>query len=135
MARRFRKNTGAQEQGAQQAPASSNVAYVVSHLNRGLIFNLPDGKKVRLAGLNDNLRGQPKGVLAVGGGVYTKISADEWEYISKTYSDFAPILNGLIYAEASAGAAKAAARERQELRSGFEPVDPAKTRTQADKAN
>lgn len=114
---------------------TSGDVYVCSHLHRGILFDMPDGKRVRIGGVSDSLRGKAKGIIATGGGVYTKISADEWEYISKTFAELAPIKNGLIYAEDTAARAKAAIREKEELRDGFEPIDPAKTKTAAtDKA-
>lgn len=124
MARKTRTVTGA------QAPASAkaNDVFVCSHLHRGLLFDMPDGSRVRIGGVNDALRGKAKGIIATGGGVYTCISADAWAYISKTYAELDPIKHGLIYAEESASRAKAAIREKEELRDGFEPVDPEKSK-------
>ena len=137
--KRFQSNTQAakteqQEQG-RAAPAVQNSSptevYVCSHLHKGVIFDMPDGKKVRIAGINDRLRGASKGIIATGGGIYTKVDAASWDYIIKTFADYQAIKNGLMYAETSAGRAKAAIRERDELRDGFEPVDPKAAKTQA----
>ena len=118
----------------QQATASNGAVFVCSHLHKGVIFDMPDGRKVRISGINENLRGKEKGIISTGGGIFTKVNAEDWDFIRKTFADYAAIKNGLIYAESNPGRAKAAIRERSELRDGFEPIDPKATNTEAAKA-
>ena len=108
----------------------TNDVYIASHLSRGIVFKMPDGQKLVIKGVNDSLRGKEKGILIVGEGVITKVDKSAWEYISKTYANFAAIKNGLIYVSESYDKAKAQIKEKKDLKNGFEPIDPTKTRTQ-----
>lgn len=92
---------------------------------------MPDGRRIKVTGVNDVLRGKEHGKLIVGGGVYTKMAEDDWAHISKTFAELPMIKNGLLYAEKSPRDAKAAINERKELRNGFEPVNPNSTKTKA----
>lgn len=108
---------------------ATGPVFVCSHLARGVRFDMPDGRKVTITGVNDVLRGKEHGKLIVGGGVYTKMAADDWEYISKKYADLTMVKKGMIYVERNARNARAAIKERSELRNGFEPINPEKTIT------
>ena len=131
MARKtIKAQTGADAAPAVTQPAAVKDVFICSHLHKGIIFNLPDDQKVRIAGINDRLRGREKGIIPASGGIYTKVSAEAWEAIKTAFQDFPAIKNGLIYAETTAGRAKAAIREKADLKDGFAPVDPEKTRTQ-----
>ena len=113
---------------------TKNEVYVASHLSRGITFIMPDNTRVEIAGLNDHLRGKDKGVLEVGGGAITRINSDQWTYIESAYKNFEPIANGLIYVAKDSKSAKSEMKEKRELRTGFEPIDPEKTNTkEADK--
>lgn len=108
---------------------ANNDVYVVSHLARGVSFLMPDGSKVRLNSRNDHLKGKESGILTSEGGCITKIAKDKWEYIKSHWKNFEPIKNGLIYASEKYNDAKAQAQEKQELKSGLEPVNIKNTKT------
>ena len=127
-------STKAAPQGGQtESPKASNDVFVCSHLHKAVLFEMPDGRQVRLSGINDHLKGKAKGIIDTGGGIYTKIAATDWGFIAKTFADWPALKNGLIYAAQNPRTAKAMIREREELRDGFEPIDPTKTRTTASK--
>lgn len=126
---RMKKAGSAPAVQIQAAQQTAGPVFVCSHLNRGIRFDMPDGRKVTITGVNDVLRGKEHGKLIVGGGVYTKMTADDWGYIAKKYADFAPVKRGLLYVERNPRSAKAAIKERAGLRNGFEPINPEKTNT------
>ncbi len=71
-----------------------------------------------------SLRGKEKGVLPVGAFGLTRVNADDWAYIEKTYGPHMEIFkSGLIFAQARKADAVDEADERAELRNGLEPVD------------
>lgn len=112
--------------------ASANVpnfVLVVSHLHHDLTFILPKRKRVLITGTSSYLRGKEMGVIPVGTAAFTKVDREDWEYITKHWVKFEPLVNGLIYASKDEESAKAEATEKAELRDGFEPVDPTKTTT------
>ena len=72
-------------------------------LNRttGIMFPMPDGRKVLIEGNAAGLRGKEKGVLPVGAFGLTRVNADDWAYIEKTYGPHMEIFkSGLIFAQA-----------------------------------
>ena len=72
-----------------------------------------------------------KGVLPVGAFGLTRVNADDWAYIEKTYGPHMEIFkSGLIFAQARKADAVDEADERAELRHGLEPVDVAKAQTE-----
>lgn len=65
-----------------------------------------------------------KGRAAVGAFGLTRVNADDWAYIEKTYGPHMEIFkSGLIFAQARKADAVDEADERAELRNGLEPVD------------
>ena len=112
--------------GAEKRARSASGDTVVVALNRasGIVFALPDGRRVRVAGNALNLRGKEKGVLPVGAFGLTEISADDWSYIEKTYGPHMEIFkSGLIFARAKHADAVDEAEEKKELRHGLEPMN------------
>ena len=64
------------------------------------------------------------GGLPVGAFGLTRVNADDWAYIEKTYGPHMEIFkSGLIFAQARKADAVDEADERAELRNGLEPVD------------
>jgi hypothetical protein len=87
---------------------------------------MPDGRIVSIAGSNAGLRGQITGILPVGEFGYTEIAEQDWLYIKKTWAEWRLFKNGPIFAQTKVEGAKAEAKEKAELRHGFEPIDPEK---------
>ena len=86
------------------------------------------GKDVRILikGNATNLRGKASGILPIGAyGITANVPAEAWEQIKNNYRDDARIKNGLIFARTPSKARKEA-KERKDLRNGFEPIDPEK---------
>lgn len=115
---------------AQNVQSGGNV--VVSFNNaHSMIFEV-NGKKIKINGSNEGLRGIPDGVLAVGRYGQTVVSREDWEAIKKTYGKMAVFANGLIFAENDHASAKSRENEHKDLRHGLEPVDTENTYTKAD---
>ena len=117
---RPKKNT------APETAQATKTDTVMVALNRttGITFPMPDGRKVLIEGNAAGLRGKEKGVLPVGVFGLTKVNADDWAYIEKTYAPHMEIFkSGLIFAQARKADAVDEADERAELRHGLEPVD------------
>ena len=100
-------------------------------LNRanGLVFAMPDGRKVRINGNASDLRGKESGKLPVGAFGLTMVNAEDWAYIKKTYGKMEIFKNGLIIAQDSRASAQDEAEDREETRHGLEPVDPKQPNT------
>ncbi len=99
----------------------SNIT-VGCRLPNGLVLRLQDGKggekRVTLRGQNADMNGaifiQPTHCG------YTEVDKDFWdEWIAK-HSDFAPVVSGAIFAEATEAKAKGAAKERVKDKTGLE---------------
>lgn len=118
-------------QTAKQAAQVNGKAMVTVALNRatGIQFAMPDGRKVLINGNAAHLRGLEKGVLPVGGFGLTSITAEDWEYIKKTYGGMEVFENGLLFAAERKADAVDMADERAALRHGMEPIDPENTAT------
>ena len=117
---RPKKNT------APETTQATKTDTVMVALNRttGITFPMPDGRKVLIEGNAASLRGKEKGVLPVGAFGLTRVNADDWAYIEKTYGPHMEIFkSGLIFAQARKADAVDEADERAELRNGLEPVD------------
>lgn len=84
---------------------------------------LPNGLHLDHAGKRFTLRGANASEL-IGGHGLTQIPADFWEAWATAHADFEPLKQGLIFAEAKANDAKAAAEDNSENKSGFEGIDP-----------
>lgn len=117
---------------SEPTPAPSAADTVVVALNRasGIVFPMPDGRRVTINGNAAHLRGKEKGKLPVGAYGLTTIARADWEYIKKTYGPSMKLFeSGLIFAADRKADAVDMADERAELRHGLEPVDPEKTQT------
>lgn len=128
---RPKKNT------APETVQATKADTVMVALNRttGIMFPMPDGRKVLIEGNAASLRGKEKGVLPVGAFGLTRVNADDWAYIEKTYGPHMEIFkSGLIFAQARKADAVDEADERAELRHGLEPVDVAKAQTEHSRA-
>ena len=125
---RKKKETTATAQPAPQTvqPSAGTGRTVVVALCRaqGLDFPMPDGRVVSIAGSNAGLRGQMTGILPIGEFGLTEVKEADWLYIKKTWAEWKLFKNGLIFAQTKTEDAKAEAKERAELRHGFEPIDP-----------
>lgn len=117
--------------GGEKSPSPDTQDTVCVALNRplGLSFRLPDGRKVALNGNGAPLAGKEKGVLPVGTYGLTLIKRDVWDYILKTYGEMKVFKNGLCFATNSRAESEQEAASRNDLRNGFEPVDPKRTVT------
>lgn len=114
---------------ASVTPETVMVAY---NSPRGIDFKIGN-KIVHINGNAEHLRGKEKGVIPVGRFGYTRISADDWEAVVKTYGSMAIIKNGLMFAEKTKDRAEDRADEQAEIRHGLEPVDTSTTVTQETK--
>ena len=127
MARKATKKTAPTAKAApQKVQPSAGGRTVVVALNRvqGIDYPMPDGRVVSIAGNAVSLRGQEMGVLPMGAYGLTEIREADWLYIEKMWGQTPLFKNGLIFAQTKAENAKAEAKERAELRHGFEPIDP-----------
>lgn len=102
--------------------------YVVVCLKhpQGIKFNLPDKRSIVINGNAAHLRGHKSPILPQGGYGMTTISKDDWEYIKKTYNSMNIFKSGLIFANADTASAESQAKEHDEIKSGFEPIDISK---------
>ena len=127
MARKTTKKTPAAQPAPQTVQPSAGAGRtVVVALNRvqGIDYPMPDGRVVSIAGNAVGLRGQEMGVLPMGAYGLTEIREDDWLYIEKTWGEWKLFKSGLIFAQTKAEDARAEAKEKAELRHGFEPIDP-----------
>lgn len=121
------------------AKNSGKTVTVYCKLPHGIIYELPNGKKVRLVGMYGDVRSplQVSGLAGrdsiMGFGVTRNVDAADWEQIVKEHGDSLSHANGLIFAKADDKSGTAAAREREKEKTGFEPYDP--TAHPEDKSN
>lgn len=111
-------------QNVQPSAGAGRTVVVALNRAQGLDFPMPDGRVVSIAGSNAGLRGQMTGVLPIGEFGLTEIAEQDWLYIAKTWGEWKLFKNGLIFAQSKQADAKAEAKEKAELRNGFEPIDP-----------
>lgn len=93
---------------------------------QGIKFNLPNKHSIIINGNAAHLRGNRAPILPQDGYGMTTINKDDWEYIKKTYSSMNIFKSGLIFASADAASAESQAKEHDEIKSGFEPIDISK---------
>jgi hypothetical protein len=102
---------------------------VASKMQRSIRFAILDNGGARrefvVAGRNEALRGKAHGALNESAAAFTKVPREAWEKILEKYRNFEALEKGLIWA------AKSKEESRPELKTGFEPIDPAKTQTKA----
>jgi hypothetical protein len=119
-----------EQKKAEKSEKASGTVTVYCKLPHGIIYDLPNGKRVRLVGMYGDTRSplQVSGLAGrdavMGFGVTRNVDAADWEKIVEDHGDSLSHANGLIFAKADEKSGTAAARERQKEKSGFEPYDP-----------
>lgn len=88
-------------------------------LPNGLALDLPGKARVIVAGTNS-------AALVGGHGITRDVDAAFWAEWKKVHKGFQPLEDGLIFAYNDEATTQAAAIERSEEKSGFEPIDPNK---------
>ena len=124
MARKKKESVQPAPQINQPSAGAGRTVVVALNRAQGLDFPMPDGRIVSIAGSNAGLRGQMTGVLPIGEFGLTEIAEQDWLYIAKTWGEWRLFKNGLIFAQSKQADAQAEAKEKAELRNGFEPIDP-----------
>jgi hypothetical protein len=111
-----------------------NDDVIVAYNNpTGVIFSLPNHRSVTIQGNAVSLRGKEKGQIPFGAFGFSRVAKEDWEHIKAKYGKMAIFKNGLIFASDRKDKAIDAAEERNELRHGFEPIDPDKQKTSPEK--
>lgn len=113
---------------------AKDTVIVASNHVKTLVFRLPGGRRVSIAGNTAGLVGLPKGQVPAGAYGFTEVAKADWDYIKAGWADFEPIKNGLLFAASDRGRAEDEAKEKAALRNGHEPVEPASAKTEAAKA-
>lgn len=101
---------------------NTHVVVCLKH-PQGIKFKLNNNRSVVINGNAVHLKGKNTGVLPDGGFGMTTILREDWEAIKKAYGTMSIFKNGLIFASADTASANAQAKEYDEVKSGFEPVD------------
>lgn len=128
-------NTTRQKQSVKQnrsAVKASSKVEVRLNLAHSINFDV-NGRKIKINGQNEKLRGEKEGILIVGGYGKTILDQQDWDELVRLYGRMAIFKNGLIFAMGDSASADDRAKELKELRHGLEPVDTRKTVTEADK--
>nr|DAN96703.1 MAG TPA: hypothetical protein [Caudoviricetes sp.] len=128
MARKPRSVTAAPE-----VTKTSDKVVVCLNSAHSIIFEA-NGKKIKINGQNENLRGEKEGILAVGKFGQSIIDRKDWEEIVRIYRNMMIFRSGLIFAMNDTASANAKAKECEDMRHGLEPVDTSKTATKQDEA-
>ncbi len=114
---------------------TSDLVTVCLRSHRDIVFTIND-KNILIKGHNSALRGVNGGVLDSGEAFgETVIARSDWEAIQEKYGkdpNFKLFSGGYLFAAASKEDAKAEAKEKENLKTGNEPIDPKKTITEAD---
>ena len=110
----------------------SDTVCVCANVPHDIKFSVPDNsgrmQTITIKGNGNHLKGLDRGILPIGAyGITTNVPAEAWDYIKTAYCDNRAIRNGLIFA-VEASKARAAAKERKDLRNGLEPIEPKKAR-------
>ena len=113
-----------------EEPEKNDTVTVCSNFPRDIKFRVLDntGKEqvILIKGNATNLRGLGAGIIPIGAyGITANVPKEAWEQIANIYKDDARFKNGLIFAT-SAKNARGEAKERKNLRHGFEPIDATK---------
>lgn len=95
----------------------------------GIKYIMPDGREVVLNGNASHLIGKETGKLPVGAFGLTIVKEDDWKYITETFGNQKIFKNGLCFATRKKAYSEEEAADREDLRTGFEPVDITKTKT------
>lgn len=112
----------------------NDTVCVCANVPHDIKFSVPDNsgrmQTITIKGNGNHLKGLDRGIgiLPIGAyGITTNVPAEAWDYIKTAYCDNRAIRNGLIFA-VEASKARAAAKERKDLRNGLEPIEPKKAR-------
>ena len=102
-----------------------NNVYVFANLPTDQSFKLGNGQIVTINGLSVSSLRRPDGGFYRGGkyGV-TPINRDAWAEVVKVYGNMRMFKSGIVFAADTLERGQAMARERGDLRHGYEPVDP-----------
>ena len=120
---------------AGAAKSVSGTVCIAMNFPRDFRFDYEDknGAKCELLvhGNATELRGLEMGTLPTGGkfGFTFGVPREVWEAVAEKYRNMPIFRNGLIFAVGSAPDAKKEAENRKDLRNGYEPIDPYKSRT------
>lgn len=119
-------NKASVENSAPAIVTDKKNEYVIVCLKhpQGIKFKLSDNRQITIKGNATHLRGQKSPVLPNGGFGMTTILKEDWDYIKETYGKTMSIFKaGLIFASADTASAESQAKEQDEIKSGFEPID------------
>ena len=88
-----------------------------------LCCKLPNGLIIDHEGVTATLHGANHSEL-IGGYGLTEVPKDLWEAWSKKFHDNPLITSELVFAQGTKASAKSAAKEREEIKSGYERLNP-----------
>lgn len=107
----------------QATTVANDMVCVMLNRPQGIKFAINNGKTtVVINGNAVNLKGQPKGILPIGGYGMTMVPRDQWEEVKRLYGRIAFFKNGLILEAEDKASARDMSEDHAELRNGFEPV-------------
>ena len=114
-------------------PEKNDTVTVCSNFPRDIKFRVIDNRgqeqTILIKGNASKLRGLASGILPIGAyGITANVPKEAWEQIATIYKDDARFKKGLIFAS-TAKNARGEAKERKNLRNGYEPIDPTKQKT------
>lgn len=102
----------------QNASGSTATVSVACKLGNGLIIDL-DGRSYTLQGSNSD-------EAIAGYGITEGIPEDFYKQWSEQYKDLPAVKQGLIFANTRRESVVSQARQQKDLKTGLEPIDPAK---------
>lgn len=112
---------------------TSDTVTVCLRQHFDITFDLDHGRKVTIKGHNARLRGVDGGVLDSGHSFgETVIPTADWERIKELYGQDPNnrlFTGGFIFASADKEDARAEQKEKENLKTGLEPIDTKKTKT------
>ena len=118
-----------QEVKAVKAVQDDGLVNVACKIPNGIRFNTPYGEYM-LKGVRMSEIVKAGGYLPAGSYNITPIPAKAWEWIKEHYKDQPFLINKIIFAEREYNSAVAKAKDLdKDVESGFEQIDPKKTRT------
>ena len=114
-------------------PDKNDTVTVCANIPRDIKFRVLDNRGqeqiILIKGNASKLRGLGSGILPIGAyGITANVPREAWEQIATIYRDDARFKNGLIFASSSRNA-RSEAKERKDLRNGFEPIDSKSVKT------
>lgn len=107
--------------------AAKNGVYVIG-------CKLPSGFTItHIDGTKHHLNGAKTSRIYGGYGVTENVPAAVWDAYSKTHEQANIIKNGTLFSVGDVKSASDAAKERENIKTGFEQLDPSKLSTKPDK--